>query len=379
MKRSDEIRAKLYDNKDLKAEERNALITELIAEEKKEQEEETAISNAMNGNFSKIGEEKNEPKNYIKLGGEKEEDKLKNSDAIYKLLQNKVLSVQDMNDLNASNLSSADGSKGGYLIPVDQNNKIEELSRELIDLSKIVRIKPTKTKTGSINNDTGKEYEELSLLVEGNDIVDDSSKLEFKNIKFEIKEYAGIIKIPNTLLNDNSAELKEYINRWLCKRGVATKNKLILDEIKKLDKVGITKLDDLKDTLNLKLDPAIKKKSNIITNQDGFSYLDKLKDENGKYLLQDNPTKETEKMLFGKPIYTLKNVLLPTETGKVPLVVGSFKDLVCLVDREQVSLLPTNQSSEAFKKNETHVRAIIRLDVVTNDDKGAIYNELTIG
>lgn len=380
MRKSDEIKQKLYDNKELKAEERNTLITELIEAEKQEAKENEEVTNAMGGiqSFSTRGEN-NEPSNFSVLGSQLPSDKKpKNLGSVYKLLQNKALTVEDMNELRVSNLSSTDGSSGGYLIPLDQNNKIEELARELVDLSKIVRIKPTKTKIGSINNDTGKEYEDLPLLVEGDEIVDESSKLEFKNIKFEIKEYAGIIKIPNNLLNDNAADLKSYINRWLLKRGIATKNKLILEEIKKLDKVAITKLDELKDTLNVKLDPSIKKKSNLITNQDGFNFLDKLKDANDKYLLQDNPTKDTEKMLFGRPIYTLKNALLPTATGKVPLIVGSFKDLICLVDRQQTSLLPTNQSSEAFKKNETHVRAIIRLDVVTDDDKGAIYNELTI-
>ena len=64
--------------------------------------------------------------------------------------------------------------------------------------------------------------------------------------------------------------------------------------------VVISTIDSLKDVFNVGLDPAITTGAMVIANQNGYNYLDKLKDKDGKYILQPNPTQPTQMMLFGK-------------------------------------------------------------------------------
>ena len=81
--------------------------------------------------------------------------------------------------------------------------------------------------------------------------------------------------------------------------------------IEKLAKQAIKSLDDIKDVLNVKLDPAISPNAILLTNQDGFNYLDKLKDKDGKYILQPDPTQPNRKLFNGSnPVVVISNRFL---------------------------------------------------------------------
>ncbi|WP_144500403.1 phage major capsid protein, partial [Bacillus pumilus] len=108
----------------------------------------------------------------------------------------------------------------------------------------------------------------------------------------------------------------------------------ILDGLKKVEFKG---LDDIKKTLNVTLDTAITSSAIIMTNQDGFNYLDQLKDADGKYLLKDIPSEPTNKMLFGRRVVVISNKVLKTKAGKAPVIVGDLKEAVVLFDRQQQS------------------------------------------
>ena len=52
----------------------------------------------------------------------------------------------------------------------------------------------------------------------------------------------------------------------------------------------------------------------VIAYQNGYNFLDKLKDKDGKYILQPNPTQPTQMMLFGKyPIVKVSNRTVKSE------------------------------------------------------------------
>ena len=67
----------------------------------------------------------------------------------------------------------------------------------------------------------------------------------------------------------------------------------VADEMTKGKEVVISTIDSLKDVFNVGLDPAIAAGAMVVTNQNGYNYLDKLKDKDGKYILQPNPTQPT--------------------------------------------------------------------------------------
>ena len=96
----------------------------------------------------------------------------------------------------------------------------------------------------------------------------------------------------------------------------------------------------MKDVFNVALDPEVALNAEVITNQDGFNFLDRLKDKDGNYILQPDPMKKTGKLLFGSyPITVLSNKALKTDTAKgAPIYMGDGHEAVTLFDREKMTI-----------------------------------------
>ena len=197
---------------------------------------------------------------------------------------------------------------------------------------------------------------------------------------YTIKDYAGILPIPNTLLQDNDANLLTYIYKWIAKKSIITRNSVILALLKTLkNKAAVSGVDSLKDVFNVQLDPAIVTTSSVVTNQDGFNFLDKLKDEKGNYILQPDPTNATKRLLFGAyPVVTLGNKFLPTVTKKAPIFLGDLKEAVILFDRGVYEVTATNTGGKSFTRNTTDVRVIDRFDVQKWDEDAVVNGEIDL-
>lgn len=157
-----------------------------------------------------------------------------------------------------------------------------------------------------------------------------------------------------------------------------TRNAEILKVAKTLSATPLATVDDIKKVMNVTLDPAIALTATVITNQDGFNFLDKLKDGNNNYILQPNPIEPTQKMLFGKPVVVMSNAHLPTETNKAPVIIGDLKEAVKLFDRGVFSVDSNSFSDTAWKTDSTELRGIDRFDVQKADDKAAVFGQITI-
>jgi len=299
-------------------------------------------------------------------------------EVFYNALRGKSLNAEDMALLQINNaLSSTAGADGGYLIPIDQQTAINELKRELSSLDALVNIEPVTTLTGNRNIEVDAQYVPFAEFTEGNDVPDTDTPT-FRNIPYTILDRGGILPMPNNLLNDNTANLQAYLNRWLAKKNVATRNSLIVTLLKTITKTPIADIDDVKKILNVTLDPAISNMAVVVMNQDAFNVFDTMKDGDGKPVLQPNPLNATQKMIAGKVIYVYSNKTIPTVATKAPVIIGSFKEAVTLFDREQISLLSTNVGGGAFKGNRTDIRAITREDVRMVDTDALVFAELTI-
>lgn len=294
--------------------------------------------------------------------------------AFYNVLKGKATIEDQIIIKNA--LSSTEEADGGLLIPVDQQTEINELKRQLQSLREFVTVEPVSTKTGSRVVEKDAETTAFAVLNEGDAIADTDSP-QFTAIKYDIKDYAGILPIPNNLLNDTDTRIRAYLNKWLAKKSVATENKNILTVLKAGSKKTITTIDDVKNIVNVELDPTISNNAIVLMNQDAFNLFDKMKDTEGNYLLEKDPTNPTKRLLVGKPVHVLSNKILPTDTQKAPVIIGNLKEAIVLFDREQLSLLSTNIGAEAFEKNMTKVRAILRHDIKAFDSKAFVYGEIS--
>ncbi|MGL6063758.1 MAG: phage major capsid protein [Fusobacteriaceae bacterium] len=298
-------------------------------------------------------------------------------EAFYNGLRNRA-TIEDREIITARNsLSSLVEEDGGALIPIDQEVAIRELRREFVELREHVTVEPVGTRSGSRILEKNADMVPFVEFVEGAKLTELETP-KFTTLKYEIKDRGGILPIPSNLLNDNKANLKNYLNKWIAKKSVATENHLILTLIGTLTKVPLKGIDDIKNIIDVQLDPAISIRSKLITNQDGFNYLNKLKDSQGNYLLEKDPKFPTKKLISGREIVVISNQILKTVTKKAPIIIGSLTDAIVLFDRQATSLLSTNIGGTAFENNTVNIRAIMRNDIKLLDSAAVVYGQLDL-
>lgn len=269
-------------------------------------------------------------------------------------------------------LSSTTDADGGLLIPKDQETQVIELARDYSSLRDLVYVEPVSTLTGTRVIEVDGEYTPFAEVTE-NAKIEDFESGQFKAISYSCKTYGGILPIPNNLLKDNKGNLLHHINKWFAKKKVATENKLIGDLLNTFNKTAMTSIDDIKTALNKTLDPAISANAIIVTNQTGFNELDKMKDTDGNYLLQPDPTKPTQKLLKGRPVKVYPDKVLTNDTTKAPIIIGNFKKAITLFDREMLTIKSTDIGAGAFETNTTKLRGLLRMDAQKFDEKAIVF------
>ncbi|WP_270940887.1 phage major capsid protein [Romboutsia lituseburensis] len=264
------------------------------------------------------------------------------------------------------------GDDGGYLVPVEQKTQIEELKRELIPLKELCNVIPVGTLSGSMPLEVDSN-DELTAFDEVTEI--NQSSIKFGQVKFELSDYGDIIPVSNTLLQDEKANLTTYVGKRFAKKAVRTENKKILTELAKAGKVNGNDYLALNKALNIELDPAISASATIITNQDGYDYLDGLVDGNGRPLLTDSLTHAGAKEYKGKRIVVLSNQHLVSEEGKWTFFVGDIAEYIAFFDRQAYEMAVSQEAG--FTKNATFMRVIERFDVKKVDSNAVVCVEIT--
>ena len=292
--------------------------------------------------------------------------------------------------LSSDTTANKDGEMGiGVTIPEDIRTDIIELRRSEDNLEQYVNVEGVTTKSGSRNIEVDAESVPFDNVEEEADFPG-MDEPKFKAIKYAIKKKGGILKLTAELFEDTAANVMAYINKWIAKKTKATRNAMILKVLNAMTagkEVVISTIDSLKDVFNVSLDPAIATSSMVITNQSGYNYLDKLKDADGKYILQPNPTMATQMLLFGKyPIVKVSNkVIKSTEiknaeavTGyKHPVYIGDLKEAITLFDRNVMTIDMNDKAAGLWEKDMTGIKVRERFDVQPVHEAAVIKGEIT--
>ena len=266
--------------------------------------------------------------------------------ANFKALKNKgtvpqdYLSEQQKQILNV--MSEGSDEDGGLTVPHDLQTEIKELKRGHIALEDHVNIETTAVNEGTRVIEVDAEYTPWPEIDEAAEF-DEVGTPKMRSIKYKIKKRGGIIKLTFDLLRDTAENIMSFLTEYCAKKSIATRNAAILaafDAAVGENTVTIADVDGLKDVFNVTLDPEIARGAEVITNQDGFNFLDRLKDKNGDYILQPDPMKKTGKLLFGTyPITPLSNKTLKTDASKgAPIYMGDGHEAVTLFDREKMTI-----------------------------------------
>ncbi|MGD6781331.1 phage major capsid protein [Sutcliffiella horikoshii] len=277
-------------------------------------------------------------------------------------------------------LTAENGEDGGFIIPEDISTQINELKQTTDDLRQYVTVESVTTNKGSRTLERRADHTPLAPLSEYGDpnAMSEIASPKFDRLSYDIEDYAGFLPVANTVLADTDQALSSYLVKWMAKKSRATSNHLILQVLNSLAKKDLVDYKGIKTTLNVELDPAFAESAIIITNQDGFNYLDQLYDEHGRPLLQTDPQEATRKLLFGRRIVVLSNKTIATSAGKAPFIIGDLKEAVVYWDRQQMLLDMTKEGGQAWRTNTTEFRMIEREDVTTWDTEAVVFGQIDI-
>ena len=276
--------------------------------------------------------------------------------------------VREFKDMVTSGKTGT--GNGGLTIPDDIQYVIHQLVRQFATLQNLVNVESVTTTTGT------RTYEKLSDITPMTDLDDETATIpdmddpELTLIKYAIHRYAAIQTVTNSLLKDTVENILAWLSNWVAKKVTVTRNAKIIEAMgKPAKKPTIASFDDIKDLENKTLDPAIMSSSSFVTNQSGYNVLSKVKDAQGRYMLQRDVTQPDMYRLDGKTITVVADKWLPdVAAGTHPLYFGDLKQGITLYDREHMSLLSTNIGAGAFEHDLYKVRVIDRFDVEVIDD-----------
>lgn len=342
-----------------------------VQEELEKEEEASLIAESANNDYEL------DPENSMQMTKNKVK---KNANCIRAMIK-KVTGKSLTDAENALLLPSTDNQNGengeSYILPQDISTLIHRKIREYRSLRDAVGYMPAGALTGSFPVENFETVEELIDFTDGEDGTD-SKDIKFKNVQYSLKEKAAFIKLSNTLLKMTDNALIAYIIEVFAKKAVVTENKMI---IAKLDegktKKALTGWATLKSSLNKDLDPGVLIGSVIVTNQDGFDYLDGEVDKQGRPILSVDLANPTQKKFKGYPILVYSNALMPSTGTKAPIYYGNLVEAVKFVDYN--GLINFTTSSEAgFMSNTTIARLIEFIDVIQVDSSDKCYIAGTI-
>lgn len=332
-------------------------------------EAQQAQQQAAEGNAQTAGNEKNGLAKQIKAF----------TNAIKAAWKKTEVTPEDREILNA--MSEGSDEDGGLTVPKDIKTQIKELRRSEDALENLVNVERVTTKSGTRVIEREVDQTPFDNVEEAAEFPEVSTP-QFDSIDYKVKKKGGILKVTQELLSDTAENIMGYLKKWIAKKSKATRNFMIIAKIKEICaglEVPVTGLDSLKDIFNVMLDPAIALGSVVVTNQSGFNFLDKLKDEKGNYILQKDPTQATKRLLFGEyPVIRLSNKTLQNVNGKAPIICGDLKEAITIFDRETLTIDISNLAAGMWEKDQTGIKVRERLDIQTVDADAVVMGLATV-
>lgn len=264
---------------------------------------------------------------------------------------------------------------GFVVIPEQVVTEIMKLKEMEFNLDQYVTVK-------SVGYGSGKypviRQSEVAALPEVAEL-EENPKLAVKpfyNLGYDIKTYRGYFLVSREAIEDAAVNVLAELMTWMARTIASTRNAAIIKAIKegtpgeegktlKLQTIQASGIDGIKDAINLNLKPNYEHNVAIVS-QTAFAELDKMKDNEGNYLLQKDVKEPTQKRLLGAQVVVLPDEMLGEKPGKT-IIIGNLKDAIVLFDRSQYQAAWTNymQYGEALM-------VAVRQDVRILDEKSAI-------
>lgn len=221
----------------------------------------------------------------------------------------------------------------GVTIPEDIKYIPEKEVNTVQDLSELVQKTSVSTASGKypILKRANAKFNTVAELEKNPEL----ARPEFETIAWEVDTYRGSIPISQEALDDSVANLTAIVSENINEQKINTLNEKIGAVLKAFNPTSIANVDDLKEIINVKLDPGYDRQ--IICTQSFYQKLDTLKDGNGRYLLQDSIINTAGNTVLGMNVTVVRDDLLGVN-GDAKAFIGDVKRGVLFADRTDVSV-----------------------------------------
>lgn len=264
------------------------------------------------------------------------------------------------------------GEDGGFLVPIDFDNTVNELMKEYVDLSKLVTVENVKVNSGWRVVDTAGTRTALTKVAEMGEIKP-GQQPSFKQIAYNCGKYADKLIVSNELMAD-AAGLIKYLAKWWAPKLVMTKNALILAKLNTLEFSALAgntdteQMKSLKTLLNTGLNTAHSKRAVILTNAYGYDAMDNWVDATGRPMLIPDPKGADFSRFKGRRVEYADADLIPAVDGHNPIYVGDLKAFCTLFLRQGTRIRSTDIGGQAWNMDATEIRCTCRMDCQIVDD-----------
>ncbi|MDT2438013.1 phage major capsid protein, partial [Enterococcus avium] len=159
------------------------------------------------------------------------------------------------------------------VIPIDRITKPEKQPETVVDLRQHVGRVPVTTGTGSYPILRANKNKMISVAELAKNPA--LANPEFTKVNYEIATYRGYIPVSQEALDDSDIDLGGLVAEHIQRQSLNTSNAAIAAKLQTATAVSVTGIDDLKDIVNVKIDPAYAIK--FVASQSFFNELDKMK------------------------------------------------------------------------------------------------------
>ncbi|NVS05108.1 phage major capsid protein [Listeria monocytogenes] len=160
------------------------------------------------------------------------------------------------------------------------------------------------------------------------------AKPEFEQINWEVVTYRGAIPISQESIDDAAVDLVSIVSENAQEQKINTTNYAISEVLKTFTAKDVTDTDDIKQILNVTLDPAYER--NAVVSQSFLQWVDTLKDSDGQYILHRDITSPSGTSLFGIKLEVVNDELLGL-AGEAHAFLGDLKRAVLFADRVDIT------------------------------------------
>lgn len=227
---------------------------------------------------------------------------------------------------------------GGALIPVEVLQPHDKKT-STVDLTKLINV--VKVNSASGKYPIMKKSKKKMVSVEELAANPELGKPAIQEVDYSVKTFRGNVAISQEMIDDATFDIVGKVGEDVNDQELNTKNDEICKILKTATAANAQGLDGIKDILNVKIKTAYA--PILIVSQSMYNALDKVKDKDGRYMLQPDITSPSGHSFSNHPIYTVDDTLIASE-GEMKGFIGDAEEFVTLFDRSQVTVQWTNNN-----------------------------------